>query len=191
MALVTPIPAMSERAGSMRFHGITTTSPGSRSSRSSVTEEPVSRLIEEKIFVAVDKHVAKSKCTLVWALQNTGGKKICVVHVHQPSQMIPVSKYSPKPFCLWIQRLSLCNVFFFVEPFPSGSQVSSEFCEGGRSQGFPGKGKGESAYDSRRVPPYMPPERGMYCYCFSTFDVNDKESSFVSLALPLGTIFAL
>ncbi|KAF2568474.1 hypothetical protein F2Q68_00028452 [Brassica cretica] len=90
MALVTPIPAMSERAGSMRFHGITTTSPGSRSSRSSVTEEPVSRLIEEKIFVAVDKHVAKSKSTLVWALQNTGGKRICVVHVHQPSQMIPV-----------------------------------------------------------------------------------------------------
>ncbi|CAN7063476.1 unnamed protein product [Brassica rapa subsp. trilocularis] len=90
MALVTPIPAMSERAGSMRFHGMTTTSPGSRSSRSSVTEEPLSRLIEEKIFVAVDKHVAKSKSTLVWALQNTGGKKICVVHVHQPSQMIPV-----------------------------------------------------------------------------------------------------
>ncbi|CDY27350.1 BnaC04g50550D [Brassica napus] len=90
MALVTPIPAMSERAGSMRFHGITTTSPGSRSSRSSATEEPVSRLIEEKIFVAVDKHVAKSKSTLVWALQNTEGKKICVVHVHQPSQMIPV-----------------------------------------------------------------------------------------------------
>ncbi|XP_056865018.1 U-box domain-containing protein 33-like [Raphanus sativus] len=89
MALVTPIPAMTERAGSMRFHGIT--SPGSRSSRSSVTEEPVSRLIEEKIFVAVDKHVAKSKSTLIWALQNTGGKKICVIHVHQPSQMIPVS----------------------------------------------------------------------------------------------------
>ncbi|CAH8283004.1 unnamed protein product [Eruca vesicaria subsp. sativa] len=72
----------------MRFHGIT--SPGSRSSRSSVTEEPVSRLIEEKIFVAVDKHVAKSKSTLIWALQNTGGKKICIIHVHQPSQMIPV-----------------------------------------------------------------------------------------------------
>ncbi|CAH8300948.1 unnamed protein product [Eruca vesicaria subsp. sativa] len=88
MALVTPIPAMSERAGSMRFHGIT--SPGSRSSRSSLTEEPLSRLIEEKIFVAVDKHVAKSKSTLIWALQNTGGKKICIIHVHQPSQMIPV-----------------------------------------------------------------------------------------------------
>ncbi|KAF8088300.1 hypothetical protein N665_0546s0030 [Sinapis alba] len=93
MALVTPIPAMSERAGSMRFHGMTTTSPGSRSSRSSsssVTGEPVSRLIEENIFVAVDKHVAKSKSTLMWALHNTGGKKICIIHVHQPSQMIPV-----------------------------------------------------------------------------------------------------
>uniref|UniRef100_A0A1J3J693 RING-type E3 ubiquitin transferase n=1 Tax=Noccaea caerulescens TaxID=107243 RepID=A0A1J3J693_NOCCA len=88
MALVTPIPAMGERAGSMRFHGIG--SPGSRSSRSSIMEEPVSRLIEEKIFVAVDKHVAKSKSTLIWALQNTGGKKICLIHVHQPSQMIPV-----------------------------------------------------------------------------------------------------
>ncbi|XP_010508094.1 PREDICTED: U-box domain-containing protein 33 [Camelina sativa] len=88
MALVTPIPAMGERAGSMRFHGIG--SPGSRSSRSGIMDEPVSRLIEEKIFVAVDKHVAKSKSTLIWALQNTGGKKICLVHVHQPSQMIPV-----------------------------------------------------------------------------------------------------
>ncbi|KAF8087731.1 hypothetical protein N665_0570s0041 [Sinapis alba] len=90
MALVTPIPAMGERAGSMRFHG--TGSPGSKSSsRSGVTtEETVSRLIEEKIFVAVGKEVAKSKSTLIWALQNTGGKKICLVHVHQPSQMIPV-----------------------------------------------------------------------------------------------------
>ncbi|KAL0720660.1 hypothetical protein Bca4012_035259 [Brassica carinata] len=88
MAMVTPIPAMGERAGSMRFHGMG--SPGSRSSRSGATEEPVSRLIEEKIFVAVGKDVAKSKSTLVWALQNTGGKKICLVHVHQPSQMIPV-----------------------------------------------------------------------------------------------------
>lgn len=96
---MTPIPAMEERAGSMRFHGMG--SPGSRSSRSGATEEPLSRLIEEKIFVAVGKDVAKSKSTLVWALQNTGGKKICLVHVHQPSQMIPVSKYIPKP-CLCV-----------------------------------------------------------------------------------------
>jgi hypothetical protein len=88
MALVSPIPAMGERAGSMRFHGIG--SPGSRSSRSGIMDEPVSRLIDEKIFVAVDKHVAKSKSTLIWALQNTGGKKICLIHVHQPSQMIPL-----------------------------------------------------------------------------------------------------
>lgn len=99
MALVTPIPAMGERAGSMRFHGIG--SPGSRSSRSGIMDEPVSRLIEEKIFVAVDKHVAKSKSTLIWALQNTGGKKICLIHVHQPSQMIPVSKYLRPFLCVF------------------------------------------------------------------------------------------
>jgi len=63
-------------------------------------DEPVSRLIDEKIFVAVDKHVAKSKSTLIWALQNTGGKKICLIHVHQPSQMIPLSMF---PY-----TLSLC-----------------------------------------------------------------------------------
>ncbi|KAL0730247.1 hypothetical protein Bca4012_026340 [Brassica carinata] len=40
-----------ERVRSMRFHG--SSSPGSRSSRSGVTEETASRLIEEKIFVAV------------------------------------------------------------------------------------------------------------------------------------------
>ncbi|KAG2311849.1 hypothetical protein Bca52824_023406 [Brassica carinata] len=46
-----------ERVRSMRFHG--SSSPGSRSSRSGVTEETASRLIEEKIFVAVETPCAK------------------------------------------------------------------------------------------------------------------------------------
>ncbi|XP_010544727.1 PREDICTED: U-box domain-containing protein 33-like isoform X3 [Tarenaya hassleriana] len=88
MAVVSSIPMMGESIGSMRFHGID--SPGSRSSRTEIMEEPVSRLIEEKVYVALGKDVAKNKTTLVWALQNTGGKKICIIHVHQPAHMIPV-----------------------------------------------------------------------------------------------------
>ncbi|KAL0739877.1 hypothetical protein Bca4012_081390 [Brassica carinata] len=110
----------------MRFHGIS--SPGSRSGRSSVTEEPVSRLIEEKIFVAVDKHVAKSKSTLVWALQNTGGKKICVIHVHQPSQMIPVSKYPyTLSVCFCLNKASLfCGMNKVGAKFPVSSVKEEE-----------------------------------------------------------------
>lgn len=49
---------------------------------------------------------------------------------------------------------------------PSGRQISSWCCQGGRSQGFQGKRKGESAYDLRRLPSYMPAERGMAPFVF-------------------------
>jgi len=55
---------------------------------------------------------------------------------------------------------------------PSGRQISSWCCEGGRSQGFQGKGKGESTYDPRRLPSYMPAERGMPPSIFLFFSVD-------------------
>ncbi|KAL1192134.1 U-box domain-containing protein 37 [Cardamine amara subsp. amara] len=49
--------------------------------------KPVSQqlLMDEKIYVAVGRD-SGSKSTLVWAIQNTGGKDFCIVHVHQPLQ---------------------------------------------------------------------------------------------------------
>ncbi|KAK3194787.1 hypothetical protein Dsin_026097 [Dipteronia sinensis] len=60
------------------------------SGREEIAEEPVARVIEDKIYVAVGKHVKESNSVLLWALQNSGGKRICIIHVHQPAKMIPV-----------------------------------------------------------------------------------------------------
>lgn len=38
-------------------------------------------VMDEKIYVAVGRDLI-SKSTLVWAIQNTGGKEFCIVHVH-------------------------------------------------------------------------------------------------------------
>ncbi|KAM3682237.1 hypothetical protein ACJW31_12G057800 [Castanea mollissima] len=40
--------------------------------------------VEETIFVAVSKKVEESKSTLFWVIENFAGKRICVLHVHQP-----------------------------------------------------------------------------------------------------------
>lgn len=43
-----------------------------------------------KMFVAVGKEVKESRSTLIWALQNSRGKIICMIYVHVPAQMIPM-----------------------------------------------------------------------------------------------------
>lgn len=48
--------------------------------------------VEETIFVAVGKNVEESKTTLFWAVQNFVGKKICVLHVHQPEHVVEPSE---------------------------------------------------------------------------------------------------
>ncbi|KAL1192135.1 U-box domain-containing protein 33 [Cardamine amara subsp. amara] len=54
-------------------------------------EERVSSgILEEKIYVAVGRNVWKNTSNLIWALQNSQGNKICILHIHQPSPMIPV-----------------------------------------------------------------------------------------------------
>ncbi|KAI4364727.1 hypothetical protein MLD38_020781 [Melastoma candidum] len=45
---------------------------------------------EEKLYVAVGKDVQESKSTLIWAVHNSGGKKICLLHVLFPSPTIPM-----------------------------------------------------------------------------------------------------
>ncbi|CDY51567.1 BnaCnng20960D [Brassica napus] len=41
-------------------------------------------VMDEKIYVAVTKRDLESKSSLVWAIQNTGGREFCIVYVHQP-----------------------------------------------------------------------------------------------------------
>lgn len=52
-----------------------------------------SQILEEKIYVAVGREVWKNISNLMWALENSQGKKICILHIHQPSPTIPVCKY--------------------------------------------------------------------------------------------------
>ena len=55
-----------------------------------VEEIPSSpRVDEDKIYVAVGKDVKESQLTLQWALDNLGGSKLCILHVHRPSEKVP------------------------------------------------------------------------------------------------------
>lgn len=48
----------------------------------------------EKVFVAVGKDFKDGKTLISWVCQNTPKeKKIVLVHVHRPAQMIPMSKF--------------------------------------------------------------------------------------------------
>ncbi|GMH08978.1 hypothetical protein Nepgr_010818 [Nepenthes gracilis] len=44
--------------------------------------------VENTVFVAVGKHVKESESTLLWAARSFPGKKICLLHVHQPTQLL-------------------------------------------------------------------------------------------------------
>lgn len=89
MALVSSIPAIPQLM--IRFPDIAFT--GIMKSRSEIVEElavPVEMVEEDKLYVLVGKDVKESESTLTWALRNSGGKKLCILHVHQPSQKIPM-----------------------------------------------------------------------------------------------------
>ncbi|CAK7337318.1 unnamed protein product [Dovyalis caffra] len=47
--------------------------------------------LEETIFVAVGKNVEKSRRLLFWVLQSFAGKKICLLYVHQPANVVSLT----------------------------------------------------------------------------------------------------
>ncbi|KAG7561652.1 U box domain [Arabidopsis thaliana x Arabidopsis arenosa] len=53
----------------------------------SMETSKIKTLMDEKIYVAVTGKDLDSKSSLVWAIQNSGGKEFCIVHVHQPIQI--------------------------------------------------------------------------------------------------------
>jgi len=83
MAVVSPMPATIQRTGSVS---------SVRDVRVEIEEEPNQIVVDEVIYVAVSKDVKESKLNLIWAIQNSGGKKICILFVHVPATMIPLSK---------------------------------------------------------------------------------------------------
>ena len=50
--------------------------------------------LEETIFVAVGKNVEKSKRLLFWVLHSFAGKKICLLYVHRPANVVSFSEFS-------------------------------------------------------------------------------------------------
>ncbi|RVW47022.1 U-box domain-containing protein 33 [Vitis vinifera] len=113
MAVVSPVPAISQQLDHVRLHEIGVSAVMS-STGEIVEEQPLALVVEDKIFVAVGKEVKESKSILVWALQNSGGKRISIVHVHQPAQMIPITRSTGLENILQngLYFISCCPEFF-------------------------------------------------------------------------------
>ncbi|KAK9757933.1 hypothetical protein RND81_01G195500 [Saponaria officinalis] len=45
---------------------------------------------EDKLYVAVGKELSENESILLWAIQNSGGCSISIIHVHQPDEFIPI-----------------------------------------------------------------------------------------------------
>nr|AFK41159.1 unknown [Lotus japonicus] len=78
--------------------------PRMLTTRREIIEEPNQSVVNDTIYVAVAKDVKDSRLNLIWAIQNSGGKKICILHVHVPSHMIPISDSYQRASANWSNR---------------------------------------------------------------------------------------
>ncbi|KAG4377930.1 hypothetical protein GLYMA_18G233500v4 [Glycine max] len=81
MAVVSPMPATTQRMGSVR----SLSDAGGK-----FLEEPNPSVVDQPIYVAVTKEVKESRLNLIWAIQNSGGKRICILYVHVRATMVPL-----------------------------------------------------------------------------------------------------
>lgn len=95
MAVVSPMPTTTPRTGSASSAGEV---------GGEIVEEPNPAVVDEPIYVAVSKDVKESKLNLIWAIQNSGGKRICILYVHVPATMIPLSKFA-QHICVYTMLL--------------------------------------------------------------------------------------
>ncbi|XP_057510933.1 U-box domain-containing protein 33-like isoform X2 [Actinidia eriantha] len=87
MAVVSRMPLTLQQINPITYHNFK--NPRMKASRGEISEEPPVQVVEDKVYVAVGKEYGDSKSTLTWALHNSGGRKICILHVHEPAQRIP------------------------------------------------------------------------------------------------------
>lgn len=57
---------------------------------------------EDMLYVALGENVKKNKVLLLWALQNSGGRKIGIILVHRPAKVIPISKLATCAICAYL-----------------------------------------------------------------------------------------
>lgn len=63
---------------------------------------------ENAIFVAVGKNVKESKSVLLWALQYFAGRKLCLLHVHQPAQLLTLGEFSTLIYMYAYTYICIC-----------------------------------------------------------------------------------
>ncbi|KAL4567074.1 hypothetical protein LXL04_022646 [Taraxacum kok-saghyz] len=91
MAVINSVSGVdSQRINQIRYP-VVDTSEITMSSHEIFEETPPPREVEEdKLYVAVGKDLKESQSTLLWALRNSRGRQICILHVHQPANKIPI-----------------------------------------------------------------------------------------------------
>lgn len=47
---------------------------------------------EDWVYVAVGNDINECKLNLVYAIKHSGGRRICILHVHEPAKFIPICK---------------------------------------------------------------------------------------------------
>lgn len=94
MAVVSRIPLIPQATIPVRYPGLEISDM--MASGGEIMEESPPRpvqVVEEKMYIAVGKDIKESISLLSWALRNAGGRKICILHVHEPAQWIRMSKF--------------------------------------------------------------------------------------------------
>lgn len=59
---------------------------------------------EDLVYVAVGNDINECKLNLVYAIKHSGGRRICILHVHEPAKFIPICKAR--------KQISICSLNF-------------------------------------------------------------------------------
>lgn len=95
MAAVSHMPVNAQQGNLFMKGGVKIQETRPRRRGELIVDTPV-HVVDESLYVAVGKEVSEGKQTLMWALHNSGGKRICILHVHQPAQRIPCPEMGMK-----------------------------------------------------------------------------------------------
>ncbi|KAL0428860.1 UNVERIFIED_CONTAM: U-box domain-containing protein 33 [Sesamum radiatum] len=96
MAMVEiPQPISGIRCPDIGLTNLSLTNSGGMRAEKETAEEVEPRttsppLKEDMMFVALGKDVKESETVLAWALKYSRGMKVCLLHVHQPAQKLPM-----------------------------------------------------------------------------------------------------
>lgn len=51
---------------------------------------------DDVVYMAVGNDVNECRLNLVYAIKHLGGRRICILHVHEPAKLIPFCKLADK-----------------------------------------------------------------------------------------------